>query len=115
MSLKNNNKLKTVTLIAGNYPAPGHVSLVFVQQLVHAIIEQGVMVTVVAPQSLIHALFRGEKLLPKKSKGYTESGVEYDIYRPYSISFGRHHYFKKITGFLPSHYKPKKHIIYGSN
>lgn len=42
--------LNTITIIAGNYPAPGHVALVFVQQLVHAIIDMGVDVTVIAPQ-----------------------------------------------------------------
>lgn len=81
-------QFKSITVIAGNYPAPGHASLVFVQQLVHAMIGLGVKVTVVACQSVTHALFHREKLLPRHSVGVTEEGVEYDIYRPYTLSFG---------------------------
>ena len=71
-------QIKSITVIAGNYPAPGHAALVFVQQLVHAMIGQGVKVTVVAYQSVIHSLVHREKLLPRHSKGVTENGVEYD-------------------------------------
>lgn len=78
----------SITVVAGNYPAPGHMMLVFVQQLVHALIDQDVKVNVVAGQSLIHALVHREKLLPCHSKGVTENGIEYDIYRPYILSFG---------------------------
>ncbi len=80
--------IKSITVIAGNYPAPGRAALVFVQQLVHAMIGQGVKVTVVAYQSVTHALFHREKLLPRHSIGVTEECVEYDIYRPYTLSFG---------------------------
>lgn len=80
--------IKSITVIAGNYPAPGRAALVFVQQLVHAMIGQGVKVTVVAYQSVTHALFHREKLLPRHSVGVTEEGVKYDIYRPYTLSFG---------------------------
>lgn len=81
-------KIESLTVVAGNYPAPGHAALVFVQQLVHALIDQDIKVTVVAYQSVIHALIHREKLLPRYSIGITEKGVEYDIYRPYTLSFG---------------------------
>ena len=57
------------------------------QQLVHAMIDQGVKVNVIAYQSVVHALVHREKLLPRHSKGVTEKGMEYDIYRPYTLSF----------------------------
>lgn len=88
--------IKSITVIAGNYPAPGRAALVFVQQLVHAMIGQGVKVTVVAYQSVTHALFHREKLLPRHSVGVTEEGVEYDIYRPYTLSFGNSHGLKHV-------------------
>ena len=90
-------EIKSITIIAGNYPAKGHMALVFVQQLVHAIIDMGVKVTVVAPQSIIHKLVHKEKLLPKYSQGTTEQGNVYDIYRPYTLSFGNKHYFRRFT------------------
>lgn len=91
------NKIKSITVIANNYPAPGHMMLVFVQQLVHGMIGQGVKVNVVAYQSIIHALVHRERLLPRHSKGVTEMGIEYDIYRPYSLSFGNSNLFERLT------------------
>ena len=96
-------KAKSITVIAGDYPAPGHASLVFVQQLVHAIIDQGVNVNVIAFQSVVHALVHREKLLPRHSKGVTEKGVEYDIYRPYTLSFGNNNPFERLTNWYNRH------------
>lgn len=81
-------QLKSITIVTSNYPAPGHAANVFVQQLVHAIIEQGVRVTVVAYQSVVHALIHKERILPLHSKGITDNGIEYDIYRPYTFTTG---------------------------
>lgn len=81
--------VKSITVVTNNYPAPGHAANVFVQQLVHAILEQGVKVTVVAYQSIIHSLIHREKLLPKHSIGISEQGIQYDIYRPYTLSTGK--------------------------
>ena len=89
--------VKSITVIAGDYPAPGHIMMVFIQQLVHAMIEQGIKVNVVAFQSITHALKHKKKRLPRHSKGITESGIEYDIYRPYTLSFGNHNPVEIIT------------------
>ena len=89
--------IKSITVIAGNYPAEGHMVLVFVQQLVHAIIDMGIKVTVVAPQSIVHKLVHKEKFFPKHSQGVTEKGNVYDIYRPYTLSFGNRDCFSKFT------------------
>lgn len=96
-------KAKSITVIAGDYPAPGHAALVFVQQLVQAIIDQGVKVNVIAFQSVVHALVHREKLLPRHSKGVTEKGVEYDIYRPYTLSFGNNNPFERLTNWYNRH------------
>ena len=90
-------QVESITVIAGNYPAPGHPALVFVQQLVHAMIEQGIKVSVIAYQSVIHALVHGERLLPRHSKGLTDRGEEYDIYRPYTLSFGNRNLFPRLA------------------
>lgn len=81
-------QLKSITVVTSNYPAPGHAANVFVQQLVHAIIEQGVKVNVVAYQSVVHSLIHKERILPLHSKGIADNGIEYDIYRPYTLSTG---------------------------
>lgn len=94
---KDSNEIMSISVVCSNYPAPGHAANVFVQQLVHAMIERGVEVTVIAHQSMVHALVHKEKLLPRRSKGKTESGVEYDILRPYTLSFGKNNPLKKLT------------------
>ena len=94
------NKIKSITVVATSYPSPVRMNLPFVQQLVHAMIEQGVKVTVVAPQSMVHSIIHKEKILPKKNKGYTNSGIEYDIYRPYSLSFGNRNHIRKFTSWF---------------
>ena len=76
-----------MTVITGDYPAKNHQMYVFVQQLVHAIINLGVNVTVIAPQSVTHAIFHRNKLLPRFNKAVINI-LEYDVYRPYIISFG---------------------------
>ena len=91
-------KNKHIVVLAGNYPATGHQSLVFVQELVHALIGQGVKVSVVAPQSVTHAMMRNQKLLPKHSTRQTDQGVIYNIYRPYIISAGNYKVLAKLTG-----------------
>ncbi len=87
---------KTITIIAGDYPAEGHQMLVFVQQLVHAMIDLGQEVTVVAPQSIIHAIMHKQKLLPRRSIGTTDLGHKYDIFRPITLSFGKVKLLTKI-------------------
>lgn len=89
----------TLTVIAGDYPAEGHQMLVFVQQLVHAMIDLGQEVTVVAPQSIIHAIMHRQKLLPRRSIGTTELGHKYDIFRPITLSFGKARLLTKISSW----------------
>ena len=81
-------QIKSITVVTSNYPAPGHAANVFVQQLVHAMIDQGVKVRVVAYQSIVHELIHREKILPMHSIGVTEGGNRYGIYRPLTISTG---------------------------
>ena len=89
--------MKSITLIADDYPTKGHIEYVFVQQLVHAIINMGIKVTIVAPQSIVHNIVRRKKPLPRFSREITEKGIAYEVYRPYKLSFGNHKYFNRIT------------------
>ena len=65
----------TITVITSNYPSPGREVNVFVQQLVHALIDQGTKVTVVAYQSIMHSLLHKEKLHPRHTLGFTDTGL----------------------------------------
>ena len=79
--------LKKIAVIADDYPSEGRMVFVFVQQLVEALVNDGVNVSVIAPQSIVRSLFRGVKLMPKHTKYTTAQNKEYDVYRPYSLSF----------------------------
>lgn len=72
---------------------------VFVQQLVEAFVDDGIKISVIAPQSLVKWIVRGVKLLPKHTVYHTPSGNAYDVYRPYSLSFSKGHpALKKRSG-----------------
>lgn len=81
-------ELKRITVIADDYPSEGRMVFVFVQQLIEALVNDGVDVSVIAPQSIVRSLFRGVKLMPKHTKYTTIQNKEYHVYRPYSLSFG---------------------------
>lgn len=93
-------KNKHIAIIAENYPSKDRQVLVFVQELVHALIEQNVKVTIIAPQSIVHALIHRQGFLPKYSIGVTESMKTYDVYRPYTISAGNYRVFSKLVDFF---------------
>ena len=77
-----------IAILADNFPAPGRPKFVFVQQLVFALVDMGHQVSVIAPQSITHALLRGERLLPRHKREQTSHGNCFDVYRPYDVSFG---------------------------
>lgn len=77
-----------LALISDDFPSKGNPSFVFVQQLVHALVDQGVEISVIAPQSLTHIMLRGGKLLPMISIEKTSKGNPLKVYRPYDITFG---------------------------
>ena len=92
---------KRIAVIVDDFPSKGRPVFVFVQQLVFAMVDQGIDVTVVAPQSLTHAFFRREKLRPRKTSSSTLHGNRFDVYRPFILSFGLGHkwFYKMATKF----------------
>lgn len=84
-----------IALLADGFPSSGRPTFVFVQQLVFALVDMGVDVSVVAPQSLMHAVIRRERLLPRHSLEETIKGNTFNVYRPYALSFGNRG--RKIT------------------
>lgn len=79
--------INNLCFIADDYPSQNRMVFVFVQQLVEALVDDGVKVSVVAPQSLTRSLMRGVKLMPRHQTYATGKGNPYDVYRPYALSF----------------------------
>lgn len=110
-----NNSNNKITVIAGDYPTDGHQMLVFVQQLVHAMIGHGMHITVVAPQSIVHLIVHKQKKIPKHSIGITETGIEYDIFRPIIFSFGKIKLLNRIFSMYNRYVITKKIATISSN
>ena len=77
-----------IVLLSPAFPSKGNPTYIFVQQLVFALVDQGLDVIVVAPQSLTHIMLRGGKVLPRLCHENTVNGNPFKVYRPYDFSFG---------------------------
>ena len=80
-----NNKM---VVIADNYPSLGRPVNVFVQQFVEQIVDMGIDVSVIAPQSVTNSFIRGNKLREKMAVVITSQGNRYNVFRPYTFTTG---------------------------
>lgn len=79
-----------ICIVSDDYPSIGRPVYTFVEQLVHSILELGVQVVVIAPQSISHSIIRRERMLEKCEERVTDAGNSYKVYRPYYVSIGNH-------------------------
>lgn len=77
-----------IVIVSDDFPEKDHQSYVFVEQLVIALSDLGVKVSVIAPQSLTKRMFRGTVKLPKYKDYQTKKGNKYEVYRPPYLSAG---------------------------
>ena len=90
-----------IALLSPDFPSKGNPSYIFVQQLVLALVDQGVDVSVIAPQSLTRIIFRGGKIQSKVKKEKTSNGNSFNVYRPYDLTFGNKlSFLTKLTKFI---------------
>ena len=77
-----------LAVVCQSYPSPGNQVYVFVEQLVNAMVDQGVGITVIAPQSITNCIMWHKPLLPAKCTVKTSKGNSYNVLRPKFVSFG---------------------------
>lgn len=77
-----------IVIVSDDFPEKNHQSNVFVEQLVIALSDLGMKVSVIAPQSLTKRLFRGTVKLPMYKEFQTKRGNSYKVYRPSYLSAG---------------------------
>lgn len=77
-----------ICIVSTDFPSQGRASYVFVEQLVHQLLKQGIDILVVAPQSLTHSFIHKKALRPQKSVVVSPDGINYKVYRPYCLSVG---------------------------
>lgn len=75
-------------VISHRFPYPGIPHFTFVGELCKAMAAQGEDITVIAPQSLFHVLFRDEPWIPFKHIVRVDGGKEILVYTPKVFSVG---------------------------
>lgn len=91
---------QSLCIISTDYPSHGRPVYIFVEQLVNALVDKGVKVDVVAPQSITRSVIRHEALLPEEAEHKTLLGNIYTVYRPHIFTFGDgHEVLYKIANF----------------
>ncbi len=80
--------MKRLTVITKEYPAPGEPVYPFVEQLVNAMADFSVQVTVVQPVNPLRRLAKGGKVPPTREIRPTAQGHAVTILRPRFVSFG---------------------------
>lgn len=80
----------SICIITDDYPSKRRpTTFVFIEQLVNAFLdlEKDLKISIIAPQSLTKCMIRRIPILPRKQVYNTETN-QYNVYRPYSLSFG---------------------------
>ena len=85
-----------ICLLSDDYPAKGRMSYIFVQQLVDALVDRGITIDVIAPQSISNSLIRGKALLPFVTTYKTKKNNEYRVFRPKFLSAGSLKFLKSL-------------------
>ncbi len=77
-----------IVVISHSFPTAKTIDFVFVDQLCRAFADNGVEVTVIAPQSITKCIFRNIPIIRYKSTIITKRGNRITLYRPWWISIG---------------------------
>lgn len=82
----NTKKIKSICVVPEGYPAEGDPFFPFVELLCKEFARQGIQVTVICPQSIVHCLRRRLKPHPKERIDEVEGGIPIKVYQPYFFS-----------------------------
>lgn len=85
-----------ICVVSEGFPYPGIPYLTFVGELCKALAYQGEEITVIAPQSIVHCVFRHEPVIPYKYKIPILEGNDIVVYTPKILSVGKLPFIGKI-------------------
>lgn len=80
--------MKRLVVVTKEYPSPGEPVYPFVEQLVNALADLGVEITVISPVNPVKRLLRGAPPLPAREVRRTPRGGRVSLLRPRYLSFG---------------------------
>ncbi len=90
--------IKSLCILADGYPTPTDPFFPFVEQIAMAIVDEGINVTVIAPQSYTKHLLRGKEMHPKIRTYHQVGECCVTVYQPAIPTLGRNH--KKFNSFF---------------
>jgi teichuronic acid biosynthesis glycosyltransferase TuaC len=85
-----------ICVVSPSYPTKRTILFVFVDQLCRAFADEGIQVTVIAPQSITRNIIHGEHFSKLHTQIITNKGNTFELYRPMYFSFGNGR-FNKMT------------------
>lgn len=80
--------LKNICIISDGYPAKNDPFFTFVEQLAIALVDAGINVTVIAPQSISKYFIRGARLHPFRRVYNIRESNAITVYQPYIVTLG---------------------------
>lgn len=75
-------------VISHSFPTCSTIDFVFVEQLCKKLADNGIQITIIAPQSVTKWIIRHVPIVPRKSHLQSDKGAELILYRPYWVSLG---------------------------
>lgn len=77
-----------ICIVTPSYPTSTTIDFIFVDQLCRAMVDKGIKVSVIAPQSLTKCLLKADSIMPAYSIITTSNSNTFELYRPYYITSG---------------------------
>lgn len=111
--------IKSICILADGYPTPTDPFFPFVEQIAIALVEEGINVIVIAPQSYTKHLLRGKELHPKVRKYHQIDDNCVTVYQPVIPTLGRNHmkfnsfFHKKAVNNVLKRLPQKPEVCYG--
>lgn len=87
-------------LLADGFPSKNSASYVFVEQLVNALVDLGVAIDVIVPQSITKNIIRRIPFLPSHEVRHTSNGNPYNLHRPKFFSAGKVKILEPVVNLL---------------
>jgi teichuronic acid biosynthesis glycosyltransferase TuaC len=88
-----------ICVVALGYPTQKTIDFVFLDQLCRAFADQGIKITIIAPQSLTKSIIRNNPIVRTYSIIKVCNGNNIALYRPLYLSFGNKGFLERINVF----------------
>ena len=113
------DSFRKICILSDDFPTKDRQVFIFVEQLVIALADFGLNISVIAPQSITRSIVRRIPLMQLREHVITTKGNHFTVYRPYSFSAGNNRLVSSLFSFYNNKRidnilrKVKPDILYG--